>query len=124
MKQRVVLIGLFALAAIATLATPANPTKIERAALKREAVDWARTEKMIPVELRDEITRRIRRKNVIAQATKCPAMGEIVSASVSKTTDTKEFVLMLVDVDGASCSLWLTGGEEGKMLDVSGLTTY
>jgi len=68
--------------------------------------------------------RDIRWKNTQKSLSSCPQISELTKARVSRTTDSGDFVVNLIDVDGEECSLWLDGGQEGDEMPISGITPY
>jgi hypothetical protein len=73
-------------------------------------------------------------KNYQKQACNCPAIAEVVSVQIGKTSDTGNYVITMrgpnagkKGLDGFeldTCSLWINGGEEDKRLEVRDFTNY
>ena len=51
-----------------------------------------------------------------------PNVDEIVSVVVSRTLDTKEIVIYLIDVDGRTISLWTNGVDEEEEIPVRSIS--
>lgn len=51
-------------------------------------------------------------------------LPEVVTVMIQRTSDTDEWVIHLVDVDGNNSSIWVKGNQEKESLPVVGVEPY
>lgn len=74
--------------------------------------------------LETDYARKERWKNFRAEIPKFVKAENVVRVEVLKATDTGEFIVMLIDVDGERTSFWTLGKDIDQALQVRSITPY
>lgn len=101
-----------------------HSSKFWRAYQAREELDYPIVAPYANIVGGEVFLKSERWKNEQKNALAYPEVRNLVSVIITRTPDTGDLTMSLFDVDGITCTLWLKGSQEQKLLRIHSITSY